>query len=360
MRNLGFIFALYLACSTSYALNTPILKATPLTVEKNQQASLSWSAVGATSCTPSWTKTKTVANGTLMTPSLAGDTSFYVVCKDAKGQIATSTKVTVKVRSFMNVEVNARNSEVPEGGTTTLSWKSDNASYCSTSWGSYAKGPTSGTETSPILFKDQQFSVSCTNQNGVSETSSVTVKRAPLSLVFVAGTSTVTIGGTTTLSYKASGAGTCVTSWNKSLKSVVATTSSPLVTKDTKLTVTCKSPLGKTVAKSVTLKAAKAELAVAKTVSHSGTVLGTSSVLTSVPFSLSLSVPTHVVKKGNPVTLSWKSEGIRTCSSSFTGGVVATSGTYTIKKVTKSITPTLTCTTTSGLPISRNVQIGIK
>jgi hypothetical protein len=169
----------------------------------------------------------------------------------------------------------------------------------------------------------------------------------------------VTRGGTTTISYKATGAESCTTSWNKALKVTTLTTaSSPVIDKDLKLTVLCKSPLGKTVTKSITIKAIKVSSVPAKDSHTAGVALGVGTA--TIPFSLSFTTPSHVVKKGASLVLNWKSDGLKSCGASFTQGAIATSGVFTIKKMSRSTTPTINCTTTSGLPISRNLQIEVQ
>ncbi len=81
---------------STVALPTVSFSASPTSVPLNGTSTLSWTAVGATSCTASggWTGTKTIT-GSETTTSLSTTTLFSISCTNLAGTTATTTTVIV-------------------------------------------------------------------------------------------------------------------------------------------------------------------------------------------------------------------------------------------------------------------------
>ncbi len=98
---------------------------------------------------------------------------------------------------------------VPSGTASTLTWSVTNATGCQASgdW-SGPKNITGGSESTGPLTKNSSFNLTCVNQSGsVSKTASVNVSSASaVTINLTANPSSISAGGTTTISWAVSGA----------------------------------------------------------------------------------------------------------------------------------------------------------
>jgi hypothetical protein len=208
---------------------------TPPTVQTGQSLSASWSTSNATACTASggtgsdgWSGTvATSSSGTTVGPvTPAGSYTYVLTCTGAGGASApssagvtvTNAPVAPTIGSFTASPV-----AIQTGGSTVLSWSSSNASSCTAgggtgSWGGTVATSSSGTTIGPINTAGIYiFTLTCTGTGGTSApgTATVTVSTAAPAasiLTFTALPATLTVGGSTVLSWTTSGASACTAS----------------------------------------------------------------------------------------------------------------------------------------------------
>jgi hypothetical protein len=147
------------------------LNAAPGTVATGGSSVLSWTSSNVTSCTASaspanasWTGSKAV-NSVYpheSTGSLFSTTTFTIVCTGALGSATDSATVTVSnIGSNVTASISANPSNISLGGSSTLTWGSNNATSC-TGTNFSTGGATSGTlVVSPVVTTI--YKVSCTD-----------------------------------------------------------------------------------------------------------------------------------------------------------------------------------------------------
>jgi hypothetical protein len=153
---------------------TLLLTATPSAVVQGNAATLNWTSSNATSCTASgdWTGGK-VLSGSQSTGTLSAvrNHSYTLSCSGAGGSVSQTANVTVGSLPAPTVTLSANPAQVAQGGTSVLTWSSQNATSCTASGGwSGAKNP-SGTEQTAALAQSTTFSLACTGLGGTGNAS---------------------------------------------------------------------------------------------------------------------------------------------------------------------------------------------
>jgi len=195
----------------------------PLAVPRNGSATLTWSATNADGCMASggWNGARG-PNGSASTGPMDDETSFSLSCTGPGGTIAKEVTVTLlsdplppPILTFA-----AAPAAVERGGMTLLTWKAEDALWCTASgaW-SGVKGPI-GSAMSRSLFADSVFTLSCFNAAGRDDLS-ITVTVAPsldpgISVMLSANENWVAFDDTPTLTWLAPDAESCEASgaWN--------------------------------------------------------------------------------------------------------------------------------------------------
>jgi hypothetical protein len=147
------------------------LNAAPGNVSIGGSSTLSWTSSNVTSCTASATPTSSSWTGSKAvnsvyphedTGSLFSTTTFTIVCTGALGSATDSATVFVSnIGSNVTASINANPSSISLGGSSTLTWGSNNATSCTGSNFSTG-GATSGTlVVSPTVTTI--YRVSCTD-----------------------------------------------------------------------------------------------------------------------------------------------------------------------------------------------------
>ncbi len=155
------------------ATPTVNLSADPMRVSYNGSTTLNWSSSNTDSCTASgdWTGTKSGA-GSEVIDGLTESSTFTLSCTGDGGEtVNDSLTVTVEAQPVPTINLSANPTSVPQNGSTTLNWETNNADSCTASGGWSGSKDTSGTETISSLVSDSQFTLNCSSANGSASAS---------------------------------------------------------------------------------------------------------------------------------------------------------------------------------------------
>ncbi len=155
-----------------------VLKASESTVAMGTPVTLQWNATNAKSCAASggWSGTMPTT-GSTTTPPLSAQTSYTLTCSGTGGTTTQSVAVSVAepaARPAPSIALAAAPTTVSNGGSSTLTWKSSEASACTASGGWHGSVPTSGTWSTGALTNTTEYELTCTGAGG-SATQSATV-----------------------------------------------------------------------------------------------------------------------------------------------------------------------------------------
>jgi hypothetical protein len=212
---------------------TVSLAANPSTITLGATSTLSWISSNTIFCSASWTTATSTSGSQTVSPNTT--TTYSITCSNSTKSATATTTVTVNPGDGggspdVSVSLSANPSAITLGATSTLSWISSNATSCSALWTTSTS--TSGSQiVSPATTTI--YSINCANATKLaSSTTTVTVNPVvvpDVTVSLVADPSTVTLGGSSTLSWISSNATSCAASWSTStstLGSQVVTPSS--------------------------------------------------------------------------------------------------------------------------------------
>jgi hypothetical protein len=167
----------------------PALSLTPTSIAVNGSTTISWSSVGATSCTASgsWSGTLAASGSEKITPKVVGTETFTLTCSNLGGPSAAtsvSLSVTPALVAPAAPTLTLAAPSVPASTTTTITWSSVNATACAASgnantvalgsWeGSLA--PSGSFTQTPITTGSYTFTLTCSNAAGSSPASTATL-----------------------------------------------------------------------------------------------------------------------------------------------------------------------------------------
>jgi len=116
--------------------------------------------------------------------------------------------------SVASVSLSASSMSVASGGRVTLTWSSSRADRCSASGGWSGDRPTSGSESVGPISRDTTFTLSCSGDSGGAvQQVTVTIDQGQGAWInLTASPEYVEAGGTSTLSWNATGASGCTAS----------------------------------------------------------------------------------------------------------------------------------------------------
>ena len=193
------------------------LSASPTLVANEGLSTLSWSTTNANSCTAAgdWSGTKAVTGSETVGP-LTVDSSFTLVCDGDGGSITRSVAVAVVgATEEPIVTFTASPDTVPTGGSTELSWTSENAAVCAASGGWSGVYAPAGSQTISGINKDTVFSLNCIGPAGSTivsvEVLLSDIPRDPV-LEFDINFSTLPVDNTVVLRWEARFVDACVAS----------------------------------------------------------------------------------------------------------------------------------------------------
>ncbi len=155
---------------------TVTITANPQTIDEGESATLSWTSTNATECSASegWSGTKTTSGSQSVSPSVT--TTYHLDCEGPGGSDEDEVTVTViptEEPEDPTVEITANPMNIIEGGSSTLTWNSDNADSCTASGGWTGDKTVDGSQSvSPTATTT--YTIECENETG-SASDSVTV-----------------------------------------------------------------------------------------------------------------------------------------------------------------------------------------
>lgn len=236
--------------------------------------------------------------------------------------------------------LSANPTSVSSGGNATLTWSSTDATECTASGGwSGTKAP-SGDQTINNITATTSFSLQCTGAGGTSPTQTVTVSVGSASaptLQLSANPTSVTTGGSSTLTWTSTNATGCTASgaWSGAKAASGSQTISNIQNTST-YTLVCAGPGGNSPSRSATVTVTAPEQP-----------------------TLSLSASPATVNSGGQSVLTWSSSNATSCTASggWTGSKAA-NGTETVGPLTQTTTYQLTCTGAGG-QISRSATVSV-
>jgi len=304
---------------------TVSISASPTAVIQGESTTLTWTSTDAASASINCGIGSVDVNGSMNVSPAA--TTTYTITVTGPGGTATSS-VTVAVNQLPSVNLSASPTNVASGGSTTLTWSTANTLSVEIDQGIGAVALSGSRSITPEITTT--YTITAANAHGhTTDTVTVMVEEAPTVDLSALSTS-IPVGGSTTLSWSSSGADTV--SLNQGLGSVALNGSmsvTPSIT--TTYIVTAVNAYG-TATDSVTI-----------TVSPLPTVNITAS-------------PT-LLDVGQASTLSWTSTNSASASIDQGVGPVATNGSMTVAPL---VTTTYTITVTGpGGTAQDNVMVAV-
>lgn len=144
---------------------TLALNASPTEIAAGGSMTLSWSSTDAESCQAAggWSGTLS-GSGVQASGSITASTSFSLTCTGAGGSASASVDVTVVPAP--SVTLASALSTVPAGGSTTLTWSSQDAYACQASGGWSGSRSASGSEVIGPIAASTTFVLTCTGTGG--------------------------------------------------------------------------------------------------------------------------------------------------------------------------------------------------
>lgn len=244
---------------------------------------------------------------------------------------------------------------IAAGGSTDLAWRGSNVTNCIASDGWSGAQSASGTKTITGIAAPTTYTLTCNGLNTDGSANATTVSKsvyiitttttatAPTLTLSVSPT-TVSSGGSATLTWSSTNAGSCTATggWTGSQALSGSKTITNITSAQT-YTLTC-TGVGNTttVSKSVSV----------------GVSTPTPTPTTAAP-TVSLSASPTSVSSGGSATLTWSSTDATSCTASGNwSGTLATSGSRVMSSITSSQSYTLTCTGAGGTA-SKTVAVGV-
>lgn len=192
-------------------LPTPTLDfdANPTNVTAGGTSTLSWDSTNATACVASggWSGAKSLDGSQVVTVNAT--TTYTLACGNGVSTSTESVTVNVVAQPSVSVDISADPTTITEGGSSELTWSSENATSCTASNGWSGSKDLDGTaDVSPTVTTT--YAIECTGPGGTAQDSvTVTVNEAqdapdvsisanPTSVTPGAGSATSTLTWTTT------------------------------------------------------------------------------------------------------------------------------------------------------------------
>lgn len=195
---------------------TVSLNATPLSVAAGGSALLAWSSTQAESCVASgaWSGSRAPV-GSESTGPLSASQSYALVCTGPGGTAEASVTVGVGAAPTPTVTLSVTPTSVAPGGAATLTWQSANATSCSASGAWSGPRSLSGSSSTGPLDTSRNYTLTCTSPGGTaSQTVAVAVQGSvpPPAIFLSADPTSVSPGGSATLTWSTTNATTCTAS----------------------------------------------------------------------------------------------------------------------------------------------------
>jgi hypothetical protein len=224
---------------------------------------ITWSTNGAQSCTASgsgWSGTLAGSGSETLTPTTSGILTYSLACT-TNGALSLTTTVSLSVGAPPPAPTLTLSADsVVEGGTTTISWSSSDASSCTASGSWSGTLATSGSEvlTAPATAGTSAYAIACSNVNGTSATTTVTLTVTappPPAPTLALSATSIAVGSTATLTWSSTDATSCTASgsWTGTQATNGSLTVTPTTTGTDTYSLTCSNSGGTSPAASATL-----------------------------------------------------------------------------------------------------------
>jgi hypothetical protein len=167
----------------------------PGTIEAGESATLSWATENAVSCIAtngvggwSGSNISLPSGNTNISTSVTGSHTFTLSCDGSEDGDTATSNVVLNVNSANAVSItsfSASPDSITEGGSTTLSWTTENATSCTPSggtggWGSVSIGlPNGNTQITIPTPSSYVFTLTCQGESGGSDVANDTVTVNP-------------------------------------------------------------------------------------------------------------------------------------------------------------------------------------
>lgn len=145
--------------------------APPGTIYLGGNATLSWSSIGATSCTASgsWSGAQPTQGSLTVHPASTGSYTYSLACTGSTGTASASATLNVAPQPAPAATLTVTPSSIAVGQSATLTWSSSYATTCTASGPGASSSGTSGTL--GVLAQSvgmQSYTLSCTGPGGTS------------------------------------------------------------------------------------------------------------------------------------------------------------------------------------------------
>lgn len=260
----------------AFTVNNPVANpaitsftASPQSVIVGNTTTLNWAKTNAVSCSvnPGGPQNTTNSSWTTLTYTSAGTNTYTLVCKNsANATVSANTTVTVTPAPTppTSVVLSASSASITSGGSVSLSWTSNNATFCTLNPGNFTASGTGSSKTITNLTATTTYQVSCSNNAGATNSNQVkvTVTQAPAPPAnpsiasFTATPANIANGGTSVLAWQASNVANNGCSLAPSPLTSTASTgqwTTPALSASASYTLTCKNSANVTVSKSVSV-----------------------------------------------------------------------------------------------------------
>jgi hypothetical protein len=166
------------------------LKASPAAVAAGASSILTWTSSNAASCTASGGWSGSLAlSGSQSTGPVASPTSYSLSCTGSGGTSSASAVVNLIPTATLVVSP----SVVAPGGTSTLTWTSNNATSCTASNGWTGTLPTGGTQSTAAVSSTTSYSLVCNGAGGASNTATATLTVSNVTMSLSPQTAAITL-----------------------------------------------------------------------------------------------------------------------------------------------------------------------
>ncbi len=152
------------------------LNANPATINPGATSTLSWNSSNTNYCSAPWTLSTSTSGTQEVSPSAT--TEYSIACGGIYGTTTATTTVTVNTdnggggSNNPTVSLSADPGTIIVGGSSTLTWTSNNTNSCAASW-------TSATSTSGSQVVNPgsttEYSISCTGNNGTASATTTVI-----------------------------------------------------------------------------------------------------------------------------------------------------------------------------------------
>lgn len=290
-------------------------------------ATLSWSAVNATSCAASnaWTGSFAVSGSLTVTPTALNESDYTLTCTGSGGTAVMTYPLQVETPASASISISPSTINIAQ--SAVVSWSSNYPCVATGAWS--GAQPSAGTlSVSPRTGGSYLYTLTCSGEGTNVATASVTLTVNPLPTVTIsASAASIVLGSSFTLTWSAINATSCLAAdaWSGSVGTAGTQSFTPGAAGNYMYTLTC--------------------TGVAGTTSNSVAILAYI-LLPTVTFAAN---PASVTL-GQGATLAWSSTNAASCTAGDSwGGSVSTAGSQSVTPgAVGDLTYSLSCTGAGG------------